>query len=134
MVKFIRTKLVSLHFDQSPAGENLAAEIACSNKFCQVVANDDSDSDEDKDKPKSKLPFAKIIHNAARNKLIDRLAGADNLKAPVRHMSSQRKILTEKEQLAELDDLLDSESHDSVSNSSDSSISSSSEEIDFSDL
>ena len=99
-----------------------------------MVENDDSDTDQDKDKPKSKLPFANIIHNAARNKLIDRLAGGDNLQAPVRHMSSQRKILTEKEQLAELDELLGSDSHDSVSNSSDSSSSSSSEEIDFSDL
>jgi hypothetical protein len=36
---------------------------------------EDSESDDEKAKPKSLVPFAKIMQNAARNKLMDKLTG-----------------------------------------------------------
>jgi hypothetical protein len=93
---------------------------------------EDSESDEEKSKPKSLVPFAKIMQNAARNKLMDKLTGGKQHVAPVRLSSSLKKPLTEKQQLAELDDLLGSDSHDSISNSSCSS--SSSESLNLSDF
>jgi hypothetical protein len=78
-------------------------------------------------KKRSKLPFANIIHKAARNRLINRIAGVGELNQPI-GCPELKKKMTEKEKLDELDELLGSESNESLSNSSNSS---SSDDIDF---
>jgi hypothetical protein len=50
----------------------------------RVLSEEDSDDDEEKAKPKSLVPFAKIMQNAARNKLMDKLTGVKQHAAPVR--------------------------------------------------
>jgi hypothetical protein len=88
----------------------------------RVLQNEEDSSDEEAAiKPKSRIPFAGVIHNMGRNRMFDRIAKTDGEKKQPQRQSSKRELKDEKQQLAELDELLGSSSHDSFSNSSKSS-------------